>query len=140
MPIVYYQSNAAVVTDEYFLSITPQRHRFRLESLETVYVIQSRSPLPRTLRLAAAVVAATSFAVLAGFGPGAAFLLLASASAVLVIAGAAAARRGRGCYELRAQHDDTEIVLFTSTDEVAFGQVKRALSRALSSRLGLRGS
>jgi len=61
---------------------------------------------------------------------------LALALALLALGGAAAigslsTRRHRRTWELRAWHRNADICLFASSDELQFGQVKRAMVRAI---------
>jgi len=132
---VLYPGPEVVITHEVFAVLGPVPQQFRIRELMDVRVI--RGDLPRE-RMVLAHVAAGVLVVLLLVAPhleSALAWLIVTATAVssLIISGAYVRLRPR-IYELRVSYRGLDICLYSSPNLVTFGQVTRALSRALEGR------
>jgi hypothetical protein len=133
---VYYRGPCARVTLDLFEVWCPQYRAFPIRELYDVQVVRGGSDpiVVRSTSLAGAVAAVFAmsspfihepWAWLLGLG-----LVLASAGA-----SGACWRTHPRAYELWAGHGTRREVVFRSRDALAFGQVRRALVRAMEHRL-----
>jgi len=131
---VYYRSPDVVITDEVFAIRGPVGMRFRLDRLHGAHVVSEDQPV--RFVSAGGIIVIPVLAIVAGTQMHS-FWAWAVALAVAVVASAAIAvhrsRAGRAS-ELRARYDALDVTLFRSTDTAVFGQVRRALGRALENR------
>jgi Family of unknown function (DUF6232) len=131
--VIYYRGPSAHITHEMFEVWCTQAHRrYRIRELRNVYVVRTRRSAV-TLRGAAgagAVVvgAATVWPFL---HTPAAWLTATGALVVSMVVGGACWRPSSSDWELRATYRNRSVVLFRCRDDRTFGQVKRALQRAV---------
>jgi hypothetical protein len=131
--VTYYRGRAALITHDFFQRGSPGAERFRLGELRDIEVTASRAGRSATSALALTnvlVIAAMSSWPLIEDTPtwvGFALLLAAAPGAWC---GACLWRR-RTVWELRAVYRGHPVVLLRTPDERTFGQVRRALVRAL---------
>jgi hypothetical protein len=130
----YYRGPDVLITDRVFVIWTPPQRIYRIRELSDCCVLVGDRP---PIRLYAA-----------GAVGGAVFVAVATASALhtptdlmvgTVLMGMASAVAGacvrtRPEYELCGMYRGLRVTLFCSSDPIAFGQVKRALLRALERR------
>lgn len=125
---VYYRGPCAHITDDLLEVWSPEYRVFQIGALESVYVVHGRARHGGNGSLfltAGAVVAAILgpqsawFAVLAA--------LLAAGAAALAAVPSAMSHP----YELYGSHRGAEVLLFRCADARTFGQVRRALARAI---------
>jgi hypothetical protein len=129
---MYYRGRLALITDEVFEVNFPYRHRYALRELQDIYVVRGGRDL---LALGATGLV---FVLLVGVGLATPLLRtpqqwLTALVAVMLpaIVGGACGRLRRPRYELRATYRGDSIQLFSTSDAQVFGQVKRALIRAM---------
>ena len=129
----YYRSSAVVVTTQEFQRGWPDPERFQVRELRDVKVTVGR-PQGTGMRAVAGagalVVGATAgWPLVEGNAAWltAAMLVAAAPSAMC----GACLRRRQQVWELRASYRDKPVLLLRTQDERTFGQVKRALVRAL---------
>jgi hypothetical protein len=132
---IYYQGNAVVITHEVFLIALPEPTRYQLSELDDVVIVRrDRSAFRVVIAFIAvgaiSVVLATlpkaSSALVLGSG-----VMLLGVSAVII---GACWRLSPRVYELQADYRGQRILLYSSSDARTFGQVRRALLRALEAR------
>jgi hypothetical protein len=128
---IYYRGPLALITEDWFEVRVPQRRRFPIKELSNVH--EERSGEPLALRgVGAAGATAAAVAVSLPFLDPPVFWFGTVAVLVAPCAiGGACWRMNRADLELWATCGGLRIRLFTSRDARAFGQVKRALLRAL---------
>ena len=130
--MVLYRSPDLFITDRLFVVRRGPRARYAVAELRNVHVVCEE--IRRGGRAVGRYVGALAMVLII-----VAVLLdspVALALALLTLGGAAAigslsSRAYRRTWELRARHRDAEICLFASCDELKFGQVKRAMVRAI---------
>jgi hypothetical protein len=130
MTVVYYRGPRALITSDVLEVWSPQHQVFRVSELTAVYVVRGadRRPTPLQVVPALAVAMAVSVPVAeASAGMFAVLLFLAAASLVTL----ACLRTQPRPYELRATHRGADVPLFECVNAQTFGQVKRALARAM---------
>jgi hypothetical protein len=128
----YYRGRSALITHEVFEVRVPYRQRFAISELRDVHV-ERTGPDTRALGclgLAAMMLVGTvvSSPVLSSPQQWLAAFVAVAAPSVL---GGACWRINPPAYELRATYRGYQVQLFRSCDAQVFGQVKRALIRAL---------
>jgi hypothetical protein len=135
--VTYYRGRTALVTHEVFEVWCPRFQRYSIGDLRDVQVTRG-APDPLALRSAG-----TAAVLLAGVAASWPFLHSPEAwlvAAVLVtvpaVLGGACWRRNPPEWVLRATYHSYQVELFRCTDAQTFGQVRRALLRALE---GVRG-
>jgi Family of unknown function (DUF6232) len=127
--VSYYRQRGVIVTNHYFCA-----GGYRYEVAELSGLMRTRgSPHPGVLvglvtAIAEAVVIVPLVSVI---GAPLAWLLTFPALLVPCAVGYVCARRWPAQYELLATYRGREVTLFTSRDEREFGQVTRALQRAV---------
>ncbi len=132
---IYYQGRRAIITDRTLSTQRPHSGRYQIDELGDVRVVRGELPPVRALTGhlagAAAVGAAIGWPLLQSpVGR----LLAAVFALVPALIAAACWRLTPRCYELRAWYRGYEVTLFESSDHIEFGQVQRALQRALERR------
>jgi hypothetical protein len=133
---VYYRAPNLLITERGFAVLAPRARTFGFDDLHDIHIV--RGDL-HPARIFVAHAAGSAFVVVAASWP----LLIASpvacvaAGVLATTLSAACVTCGRlmpRCYELRATYLGLEVRLFCSSDSAAFGQVRRALVRALEDR------
>jgi hypothetical protein len=129
---IYYRGRLALITDEVFEVNSPYRRRYVIRELRDVYVV----PPPRDLRTVVTV--ALAVAVLVGLAVIAPLLRTPQQWLALLVQLIAPSIVGRACwraeppqYELLAMYRGSRVQLFCSADAQSFGQIRRALARAI---------
>ena len=129
---MYYRGRLARVTDEMFEVNLPYRHSYPIRELRDVYVVRGRRDLV-ALGLTGLV-----FVLLVGVAvatpllrPPRDWLAAVVAVGLPAIVGGACWRLRRPRYELRATYRGYSVQLITTSDPRVFGQVRRALLRAM---------
>jgi len=130
--MVLYRSPELFITDRLFVVRRGPRARYAVAELKNVHVVCAE--IRRGGRAVGRYVGALAMlliiiAVLLDSPVALALALLALGGAAAV--GSLASRTHRRTWELRARHRNAEICLFASSDEIKFGQVKRAMVRAI---------
>lgn len=139
--VVYYRGLCALITHEVFVVHCPTHQQFALRDLTHLRVIEQEAdpPAVNAIRTGSTSVAG-AVAIALGAGPVLGTQVYESplmtlgllAVLVLAIAVTGACWRPRTArYALVAAYRGRWVTLFRSTDEREFGQVKRALIRAL---------
>jgi hypothetical protein len=134
--VTYYRGRAVLVTHEVFETRWPITQQFRVADLHEVHVAigdTSRATV-RSFGFAGALL----FAVVAGWSAlhsQAAWLVAVLLVVIPGVVGGACYRRHRPLWELRASYDGTDVQLFSTTNLQTFGQVRRALVRALEANV-----
>lgn len=129
----FYQSPAVLVTTDVFQRGWPDPERFQVRDLRSVKVMVGR-PQRVTLNAVAGVgvvvvASATGWPLIEGRQG---WIVVAAALAVAPSAMCGAClRRRQQVWELRAHYRGARVLLLRTSDERTFGQVKRALVRAL---------
>jgi hypothetical protein len=130
MTVVYYRGPRALITEDVLEVWSPQHRVFRISELTAVYVVRGADRRPTPLQVVPAAVVALAVAVPVAAptaGTFAVLLLLTAASLVTL----ACLRTPPRPYELRATHRGADVPLFQCVNAQTFGQVKRALARAM---------
>jgi hypothetical protein len=134
---IYYRDRLALITHEVFEVRVPYRQRFAISELRDVHV-ERTGPDARA-------VGSVGLAGVMLIGVAASWPLLDSPQAWLsafamvaapMVLGGACWRMNPPRYELRATCHGYQVQLFRSCDAQTFGQVKRALMRALEASRG----
>jgi len=127
----YYRGPDVLVTDECIEVWDPVPHRFQVGELDAVRVVRHR--LDRTVTLSAQ--AAGGALVLVGLSwpsltsAGSWLIAVMLITAPCVASGICLRLRPRA-QELRAMYRNRDVSLYVSADARAFGQIRRALTRA----------
>jgi hypothetical protein len=130
MTVVYYRGPYAHITDDVMEVWSPGRRVFRIGELDSVYVLPGAEPRWTPLRVipTVAVVLAVAVALLRRYDDVLAPLLIVAVASVV---GVACLGGGGVPYELWAVHRGADVRLFRCQDAQMFGQVRRALLRAM---------
>jgi hypothetical protein len=128
----YYPGPDVRITDKAFTVLGDQPIRFRIKDLVDPYVVRGdRHPagvVTGRFAIGAVVAGTVSWEMHDSVLLHAAVLV---AIAIPVLATGACLRVAPRTYQLRAVHRSTDVCLYTSTHPVRFGQVRRALIRAV---------
>jgi hypothetical protein len=127
--VVYYRQNGIVVTDRYFFA-----GGYRYEIAQLSGLMRTRGPVHPggMVGLVIAVAeAAVVVPVVSVLRAPVAWMVGLAALLVPCLVGYVCARRWPPQYELLAHHRGREVTLFTTRDEREFGQVSRAVQRAV---------
>jgi Family of unknown function (DUF6232) len=127
--VSYYRRRGVIVTNHYFCA-----DGYRYEVAQLSGLLRARGGLHpgAIVGLVTALAEAIVIVPLVGIvGAPAAWLLAFPALLVPCAVGYACARRWPAQYELLATYRRRQVTLFTSRDEREFGQVTRALQRAI---------
>lgn len=131
---VYYRSPDVVITDEVFAIHGPVELRFRLDRLHDAHIVTAEHPV--RFVSAGGVIVIPLFAIVAGAQLHSFWAWTVALSIAVVAAIVIAVHRSRrsAIRELRATYGALGVTLFRSDNAVVFGQVRRALGRALENR------
>lgn len=127
---IYYRGPCAYITRDLIEVWTPQHAIYPISELHAVYVVhgsQGRRGTAGVLPVLAVLAAVLLPVAGAPTGLLAIVLMLGAAATVTV----ACLREPPHPYELTATHQGRRVALFQCPDERTFGQVKRALARAM---------
>jgi len=129
---VYYRSADVVITDEVFTIRNPVGMRFRLDRLRDAHIVNADQPV----RYVGVVIVVPILAIVAGAALQSFWGWTVAVAVAVVASTVIAVRRSRTgrVSELRASYGGLDVMLFRSTDAAVFGQVRRALGRALENR------
>jgi hypothetical protein len=135
---VFYRSQELLISRDAFVPLfSPDR--FALADLRRVQVI--RGSADQGVHRTATYAAVGALALIAAAGPlvdaaqGWVVAVVAIIGTVVVAGVSHALRRPR--WQLQAEHNGATILLYSTTDERTFGQVKRALVRALEANAAI---
>lgn len=131
---VYYRGPCVLITHQVFRVLHPRSRAYAIRDLSNVYVVEERGPSLVPVTLGSSGLAGVAAVVVATSGLDLPPLLAVAGGTLLLMTAAlagACVRIRAHRYELRALHRGALVVLFAATDEREFGQVKRALVRAL---------
>jgi hypothetical protein len=130
---VYFRGPDALITHREFTCFRPQRHRFALCELHEPHIViaEAAGASPRVTypaTAAAAAVAATGWPIL-----GSASVTVTGLVALAALAApmAGCLRGRRHSYEVHALYHGRRVCLFRTSDPRLFGQIRRALVRAM---------
>jgi len=128
----FYRGHTLSITSDVMEVWWPRHQRFSIEDLRDVYVFRDvASPVVvRGIGASAVMLVATAVSWQLLRSPAVALIGVLVVLAPAVIGGACIRTR-RPPWELRALYQGRDVQLFSSRDQVAFGQVKRALVRAI---------
>jgi hypothetical protein len=133
--MLLYRSPDLLITDGVFVDRRGPGARYQVAELRNVRVV--RVELRRPGRAVPVYGGAWAIVLILVAGVLDSPIVLALAMLTLGAAAAAGswyARRGRRRWELRARYRGAEACLFATSDETTFGQVRRAVVRALEAR------
>jgi Family of unknown function (DUF6232) len=129
---VFYRGHTLLITNDVVEMWWPSYQRFRVNELHGLYVFRDVADpvVVRGIGASAVMLAATAATWQFVHSP---LVLLVGALVVLapVVAGGACMRTRRPPWELRAMYQGVDVQLYSSRDALTFGQVKRALVRAI---------
>ena len=130
--VTYYQGHTLVITHETVETWWPTHRRYAVVDLRGAYVSRGPSaPVPvRSVALVALAIGAVA-AALPFITPIPVWAVGIFAVVALAGVGGIGLRPAPVSWELRAVHEGNDICLYQSTDTLVFGQVKRALVRAM---------
>lgn len=135
MSTVYYRSTNLMITEEVFALWSPGPQVFALDEVQGVHVVRGSIHRARVVLLAIGILAV--FGVLIAWpaidSAGEYLFALAAITAPPVVGSTSRALTPRRLH-LVGRHLGVEVVLFSSSDILVFGQVKRALMRAFEAR------
>jgi hypothetical protein len=130
--VVFYRGHTLLITNELVEAWWPKYQRFSVKDLTDVYVFRDVADPVVARGIGASAVMLVATAASWQFTQSIAVLLI---GALIVLApgvvGAACIRTRRRPWELRATYRGIDVQLYSSRDSLTFGQVKRALVRAM---------
>jgi len=130
--VTYYQGHTVVITHEAVEVWWPTHRRYAVRALHGAYVSRGASaPAPVRTTGAVALLFAAVAAALPFLTPIPVPVIGAVTVVGLAVIGIVGLRSRPASWELRAIHEGIDICIYQSTDVLVFGQVKRALVRAL---------
>lgn len=134
---VYYRSADIVITDEVFAIRGPVEMRFRLDRLHGAHIITDDQPV--RFISAGGIIAIPVLAIIAGTQLHTLWAWAAASTIAVTTTFVIAVHRSHTttASELRATYGELDVTLFRSTDAAVFGQVRRALGRALENRTAI---
>jgi hypothetical protein len=129
---VYYRGPRARITDEVFEVFAPKCQVYMIRALQVVHVVEvDRSPLQPMIAGSSGVAGAAVLWIVADGNDVVAMLaVLLGFMAAASAAGSCVGPRVRS-YELWALYDGASVRLFQTAEAREFGQVRRALLRAI---------
>lgn len=130
--VVFYRGHTLLITNDVVEVWWPRYQRFSVKDLSELYVFRDVADpvVARGIGASAVMFVATA----------ASWQFMQSVAVVLIgvlvvlapgVVGAACIRTRRRPWELRATHRGFDVQLYSSRDSLTFGQVKRALVRAM---------
>jgi Family of unknown function (DUF6232) len=129
---IYYQGPDVVITHEVFAVRTPTPQRFHIRELRQVHVVRGDLPPERMVTVHVAAGAFVAALVMAPVLDSPFALLVTATTAVSAMgANGLCVRLRPRTYEIRAIYQALDVCLYRSADLRTFGQVRRALMRAL---------
>jgi ABC-type transport system involved in cytochrome bd biosynthesis fused ATPase/permease subunit len=130
--VVFYRGHTLLITNDVVEVWWPKYQRFSIKDLSELYVFRDVADPVVARGIGASAVMFVATAASWQFMQSMAVLLI---GALVVLApgvvGAACIRTRRRPWELRATYRGVDVQLFSSRDSLTFGQVKRALVRAM---------
>lgn len=130
--VIFYRGHTLLITNDVVEVWWPKYQRFSIRDLSELYVFRDVADPVVARGIGASAVMFVATAASWQFMQSMAVLLI---GALIVLApgvvGAACIRTRRRPWELRATYHGDDVQLFSSRDSLAFGQVKRALVRAM---------
>jgi len=128
----FYRGHTLSITSDAMEMWWPRHERFSIEDLRDVYVFRdvASSVVVRGIGASAVMLVATAVSWQLLRSPAVALIGVLVVLAPAVIGGACM-RTQRPPWELRAVYQGRDVHLFSSRDQITFGQVKRALVRAI---------
>jgi Family of unknown function (DUF6232) len=130
--VVFYRGHTLLITNDVVEVWWPKYQRFSIKDLSEVYVFRDVADPVVARGIGASAVMFVATAATWQFLQSMAVLLV---GALVVLApgvvGAACIRTRRRPWELRATYHGVDVQLYSSRDSLTFGQVKRALVRAM---------
>jgi hypothetical protein len=135
---VYYRGRDLLITHEVFEVLAPPRRAFPISELRDAYIVQGSDGRGATVlaRTAQAVAALLAVALPLLDGSVQALVVIGLIASGAVLTGACL-RDTLQPHELWAVYNGREVKLFHGTDREKFGQVRRALLRALEDDAGV---
>jgi hypothetical protein len=133
--VIYYRGQV-LITHEVFETRWPDHRRFHVARLLDVHV--TRGCANRAMTRSFGATGALLVVALAGwplFHLTGVLLVVGLLLATFGVVGGAYYRRSQPSWELRATYDGESVELFSTTDLQTFGQVRRALIRALEANV-----
>jgi hypothetical protein len=130
----FYQGPDVLITHEVFAVRAPVPQRFRVRELRRVHVVRGDLPPERlvTAHIAGGALVAALVLVPLLDSPFALMVATITTVSAMGVNGVCAHLSPR-TYEIRALYRGFDVRLYSSTDPSRFGQVRRALTRALES-------
>jgi hypothetical protein len=138
--MIFYRGSRALVTHEVFVGGRRGDQEFRIRRLRQVEAIKRSGPPTAvdSIRIgstglagAAAVAAVAAVASAPSFDSRTGLLVLVGLMVVASVVSGACWRARTYEYELRAVYDNRLVTLYRTTNATEFGQLRRALTRAL---------
>jgi hypothetical protein len=129
----YFRTGELMITEREVILLHKPRVRFAIAELDHVHTVRSRigPGWARASHSAAGCAAVFATAVPATFNVPAAWLLAVLVLALSISSAGMFSRKYLRVWELRAMYRGMNVCLFSTTDVQTFGQVRRALIRAL---------
>ena len=133
--MVLYRSPELFITDQLFVVRREPKARYAVAELRNVHVVcaeirRGGRAVGRYAGALAMVLIIVAVLLDSPVAMALAFLTLGGAATI----GTLSSHAHRRTWELRARHRNAEVCLFASADELRFGQVKRAMVRAIEAR------
>jgi uncharacterized protein DUF6232 len=130
--MLLYESADLLVTDK---AVTSRSERYRIDDLAYVrVVVYGQKAAAAIAGRVGAVLLAVVFGVWAVVAPSDRHTVFATVLLASSVVGGACIRVTPRRHEIWAVHGRRDVCLFTTTDERVFGQVRRALMRAMEHR------
>ncbi len=132
---VYYRSTDLMITEEIFALWSPEPRVFVLDEVQGVHVVRGSIHPARIVLMVIGILAVVGVVVAWPVIDSAGEYLFAVASIVAPpMVGSTSRALTPRTLHLVGRHLGVEVTLFTSSDMLMFGQVKRALMRAFEAR------
>jgi Family of unknown function (DUF6232) len=130
--VVFYRGHTLVITNDVVEVWWPKYQRFAVKDLSEVYVFRDVADPVVARGIGASAVMVVATAASWQFLPSMVVLLIGALTVLAPgVVGAACIRTRRRPWELRATYHGVDVQLYSSRDSLTFGQVKRALVRAM---------
>ena len=132
MSVVYYRGPTALITDQVLEVWRPARHRYLISALHDVQVVRgSADPLAVGTAQVACSSAAVALASLLFVGGPAGWLLAGSLVVIPGVLSGVCWRLRHRELRLYGTYHGQPVTLYASRDPQSFGQIRRALQRAM---------
>lgn len=130
--VTFYEGHTVVITQDVVEVWWPTHRRFRVEDIRGAYVSRGASAPARVRTVGTVALLFGAFAAVLPFvTPVPVWAVVGLTVVVLAGIGGIGLRPTPVSWELRAIHGGSDICIYQSTDTLVFGQVKRALVRAM---------